>query len=284
MLYNYTMNKKLAIGFALIMVFSLVAYVPQAEAKFFSFRDLMEFLGFVRSNKATSTVPTKTPGTTPTNKPTVKPVTPVGSQNQNKITPEAIPVGKIGDAYNTKLIFHYQISDSSPSWEIIKGALPAGVVLKATNFNEGTIVGTPTKSGTYYFTVRAKAKNGTYADREYKLVVNEKEETLGKIQVLTPNGGESWQLAGTQINISWKNEWCKSTVCPDVEPTYDISLVSVSTGSKILLVEDDYGNSYSWLGNTVVPNQFITAGQYKIEVCGTPGGCDMSDKPFTLVP
>jgi hypothetical protein len=66
------------------------------------------------------------------------------------VTPGILPTGSIGVPYNAQLTASgFQ---STPSWQIVSGALPAGLSL---NSGSGVIQGTPTTAGVSSFQVRA---------------------------------------------------------------------------------------------------------------------------------
>ena len=56
------------------------------------------------------------------------------------------------------------------TWTISKGSLPTGLKINASS---GRITGTPTKAGTFSFTVKAKDKNGITATKAYTVKITE---------------------------------------------------------------------------------------------------------------
>jgi hypothetical protein len=79
------------------------------------------------------------------------------------ITTTALPNGTIGAAYSRTLA---ATGDTLITWSIASGKLPNGLTL---NPSAGVISGTPTKSGTFSFTV--KAENGTLPDATQALSI-----------------------------------------------------------------------------------------------------------------
>lgn len=71
-----------------------------------------------------------------------------------QISTTPLPVGKMGQAYQTQLSV---TGGAAPyQWLQLSGALPAGLTLQA----DGTISGTPTASGSYSITVQVMGANG----------------------------------------------------------------------------------------------------------------------------
>ena len=78
----------------------------------------------------------------------------ITSADSPAITTSSLPEGTIDIAYN----FTLSADGTQPiTWTITSGDLPDGITLSA----DGTLSGTPTKSGTYAFTVQAANSGGT---------------------------------------------------------------------------------------------------------------------------
>jgi len=60
-----------------------------------------------------------------------------------------------------------QAGGVSPSWVVVSGALPPGLLLSSS----GTVSGTPTATGTYTFGVKVTDINGNYGTQTFKLNV-----------------------------------------------------------------------------------------------------------------
>ena len=80
------------------------------------------------------------------------------------ITTSSLPDGKLNEAYSQTLT----ATGTSPiAWSVTSGALPEGLTL---NSETGEISGTPSKSGSYSFTITAQNEYGT-ASRTYTMNV-----------------------------------------------------------------------------------------------------------------
>lgn len=98
------------------------------------------------------------------------------------ITTESLPDGKVGTAYNQTL----KAADTSGDvkWEKESGNLPDGLSLS----EDGEISGTPEKTGTYTFTVKVTANNGSDT-KELSIKVSDKKPDKCTI-TFDANGGK----------------------------------------------------------------------------------------------
>lgn len=80
------------------------------------------------------------------------------------ITTETLPNGIVGTQYEQTTL-HSSAFPQTPSWSVIRGALPHGLSLSRT----GVISGTPTVDGLYVFTVEARDGAGRNAARELSI-------------------------------------------------------------------------------------------------------------------
>ena len=99
----------------------------------------------------------------------------VYSLNQQPLTvePASLPAGTVGKAYSETL---EAVGAGTPpfSWKITAGALPPGVGLAVSSYKpwygaKATISGTPTKAGSFSFTVRLTDSKGRVAWRTYTI-------------------------------------------------------------------------------------------------------------------
>ena len=111
--------------------------------------------------------------------------------------------------------------------------------------------------------------------------------TGSAMQVLSPNGGESWPIGGNKT-ITWKQNgtsrvdislvphpvYCITTPCPQPAP--------YSIDRSVL------GDSYQWLVGFVINSanngfEYAPSGSYQVKVCTVDGSvCDTSDSYFTI--
>jgi subtilisin family serine protease len=82
------------------------------------------------------------------------------------ITTAALPSGTVGVAYSTTLAATGGVSPYA--WSRISGKLPNGLTLGPS----GVISGTPTKRGTYTFTVRVRDSVGTQVSKTFSIQIN----------------------------------------------------------------------------------------------------------------
>ncbi|MFH1170539.1 MAG: Ser-Thr-rich GPI-anchored membrane family protein [Candidatus Vogelbacteria bacterium] len=223
-----------------------------------------------------------------------------GVVSETKITPESLPAVVKGQYYN-QIPYYSQVlkasgfSSGNLTWSIISGALPNGFSLNKQSLlcpATGPCPNTETYSafiygntenvalGTYTFTVQAT--NGTQtARREYKLDVVGTNDSNSSVQVLSPNGGESWIRGGTHT-ISWG-----ATGAPEVS----VYLVKDSDPTYRLAIRHNFvsgrANSITWTvpGGDTATTDIAVGSDYRIWVIG--GGAtavdDKSDQPFKIV-
>jgi len=113
------------------------------------------------------------------------------------------------------------------------------------------------------------------------------------ITVLSPNGGETL-YRGNNFQINWQDNMTFN--CPNGAPCaylikyYDISISTYCVGNCIAtapyvysVAQNVLGSNYNWQVGSVLNNNYLPAGTYKISVCraGT-NVCDSSDNPFTV--
>lgn len=80
------------------------------------------------------------------------------------LSPDTLPDGRVEIAYNEEFCYDYSKFNNGfnqYSWSIIDGALPPGLELYPTSGPtwEPWINGTPTKAGTYTFTIQGAVTN-----------------------------------------------------------------------------------------------------------------------------
>jgi len=80
-----------------------------------------------------------------------------------EIQTDTLPDGQLSKPYTAQL----KADEKIPSWKIIAGALPDGLNLK----KKGSISGTPSKRGTFTFTVAAIRKDGNAGSKELSIAI-----------------------------------------------------------------------------------------------------------------
>jgi Putative Ig domain len=84
------------------------------------------------------------------------------------VTTETLPVARPGQPYSVQLQFSNPEAGWPVKWQVLEGALPAGLALSET----GVIYGTPTGAGATKFKVRAAEGFRRFGDRELTLTVS----------------------------------------------------------------------------------------------------------------
>jgi len=110
---------------------------------------------------------------------------------------------------------------------------------------------------------------------------------IGKIAVLSPNGGETWQKGTTQT-IKWNSNLVS---IPEQPIIYDISLVPYcpsgqvcATYAPFAIAQGVSGSTYNWTVGKTASGGDIPAGQYKVTISSAANGSvtDQSDSAFTI--
>lgn len=116
-----------------------------------------------------------------------------------------------------------------------------------------------------------------------------------RVSVVSPNGDEKWNIRSNQA-ISWSVDAAHANASSKV----DLYLVSESAeytcnGSvcPAMMAPREYvldtgiaaNATYYWIAGTDISDRSIPSGRYHVKVCpvSSNGGCDRSDKAFTLV-
>jgi hypothetical protein len=125
-----------------------------------------------------------------------------------QVTTAALPNGTVGAAYDQQLTADGGYSGSSYSWSVYSGSLPAGLSMDSG----GTIQGTPTASGTNYFTVQVSDNNDNTATQALSLTINS-----AVLQVMTTS------LSGGTTNVPYNSQQLTAS---GGQPPYSWSLAS----------------------------------------------------------
>jgi hypothetical protein len=131
------------------------------------------------------------------------------------ITTASLPNATIGQKYVASITAAG--GTYTYSWQITQGSLPPGLYLDSLSCLQvvgipcqtpATISGTPTTAGTYTFTVTVTSGTQT-ASKEFTIVVNTATTVQPSLTVLSPNGGERWEI-GKTYTISWNSSGIES--------------------------------------------------------------------------
>src|SRR3989338_8217100 len=144
-------------------------------------------------------------------------------------------------------------------------------------------------AGTFKITAMADSTGVIPESREDNNTLT-KTITIGttepSLTVLSPNGGESWQIGTTQA-VKWNSNLVS---IPEKPITYDISLVPYCPAGQIcvalapfVIAKGVYGLVYDWKVGSAVSGS-APAGSYTVQVCqsGTTT-CDGSDSYFKII-
>lgn len=77
-----------------------------------------------------------------------------GCANVVTITTPALPDGRVGEAYEFRIM-----ADAGDTWSVVTGTLPPGISLSA----DGTLAGVPLLAGQFPFTVRIEDEGFLFA-------------------------------------------------------------------------------------------------------------------------
>jgi hypothetical protein len=211
-------------------------------------------------------------------------------------TSSPIPNAKVGQSYSTNLVATGGTSGTPYTWSLSTSAggtsLPNGMSLSQT----GTISGTPTIAGTYFFYVICSSGSQNI-QRPFTLTVDPATVVASgpSLTITTPNGGEVVHY-GDRLPIKWSQTGFTVNSSPHVDVYIspqdgrgDIIIgtnISVFDGSSGLVA----GIDKQRVVNGVTYTLPFTPGTYKAKiVCQASNiaefrGCsDVSDAVFTIV-
>lgn len=130
-----------------------------------------------------------------------------GQAPQLQVSPASAMMGFVGVAYSNSLSLVDAGQDAdgdyvppTPAFALVSGALPANLTLAAN----GTLSGTPTASGTFYFTVEGEDGNGFVARRDYALTISvdtTPPQISHTLTPATPDGDNGWYR--TDVVLEW---------------------------------------------------------------------------------
>ena len=97
----------------------------------------------------------------------------LSEEKKTKITTASIlPQAEVNKSYNITLDSAGYYCPGATTWSLVSGNLPEGLALTQVGFDDGKLSGTPTKKGTYHFTIQAANAAGVDS-REFTLVVGD---------------------------------------------------------------------------------------------------------------
>ena len=87
--------------------------------------------------------------------------------NIDQITTESLPDATVGRLYSFTLTHNCSDSGNTEgaSWELMDGALPPGLTLSF----DGSLLGTPTANGSFFFRVRLRVTNRSYGGTTFDI-------------------------------------------------------------------------------------------------------------------
>jgi hypothetical protein len=99
----------------------------------------------------------------------------------------AVPNGTAKTAYSA--VINASNGCTPYKWEVLSGALPAGVSAKASSTTTSlNLAGTPTTAATYDFTVKVTGCGGGVSQKAYKVVIHAATSGVGITTTSVPNG------------------------------------------------------------------------------------------------
>jgi len=198
-----------------------------------------------------------------------------------------LPGGSVGQLYNELVVADG--GSSNYVWSITSGTLPPGLSLTTTLCPavvgieckyQGNIWGTPTKAGTYQFTM--KVTSGNLSDsKNLKIIISGITDSTYSVTVLDPNGGEKLQF-GKEFTVKWKTQGFPVDDATQIQislrngdlPSFSVGTFTPNDGQEKLLISE--GTS----PNSAAGNNYkaIVAAYY-----GKIAFSDISDRPFSIV-
>jgi hypothetical protein len=151
---------------------------------------------------------------------------------------------------------------------------------------EGVSIPSNIPAGTYWLFVKTLVNNQSIIDWSDAPLSIITAAGTPSITVLSPNGGEKWQLGNTHTIL-----WTPYSYNPDINPSYQVTayLEKLVNGNFVTVgkIVECGKASIHWDGNlnTCGSNTYAEPGDYYVRVVNnTTGASDRSDKPFTLIP
>jgi len=143
------------------------------------------------------------------------------------ITPSPLPEGKVNQSYDQKL----EAKGGVPpyGWSLTAGNLPPGLNLSGN----GLISGTPTKEGSYNFTVQVKDTKEATDKKEFSLKI-----TAGPIPETVVEVGKESGLPGQSIALPVDIKKVKDLCGAKFELNYDPKVAVATAAEKGSLVKD----------------------------------------------
>jgi hypothetical protein len=126
--------------------------------------------------------------------------------------------------------------------------------------------------------------DGDYPDAGGKCITS----TTPSITVLSPNGGENWQIGTTQtIKWNYSNAPTNAKVglyLKQGAPCVGDVCATVALPRYVIAENIDGNATYDWVVTTHMGGVDLSAGQYRVLVCpaGSQTNCDFSDKTFNI--
>ena len=214
--------------------------------------------------------------------------------------PTVLTVGQVGtwtvnayDPANLPLTYSIHWGDETMYAYPVNAAMTSSDI-----FTQGTtFTHSYSLAGTYTVIVTVRDSYGSSVQSTATVQVGAG-TSAGPLNIISPNGGESWQL-GTMHTISWTAPYyfratyaninlvpyyqpCTSYICPMNAQTslypyripYTIA-TNVSLGGSGI---------YNWrVGDTINSTAIVPAGSYSVQICEvSSSACDSSAAPFTV--
>ena len=117
--------------------------------------------------------------------------------------------------------------------------------------------------------------------------VGVKPAARSSITLLSPNGGEKWDIKSTQ-GIKWSItpvNTAKVDLYLDKENSATGAKTAYTIGKSVSIDRNvDYREAYNWVVGTDLNNSNITVGQYTVRAClaGSTTNCDSSNTKFSI--
>jgi len=182
------------------------------------------------------------------------------------ITTASVPSGAVGSSYSVQL----QASVEPPlTWSVVSGSLPSGVSLSSS----GLLLGTPTASGTFSFTVKVTSETPAQEFmRTYQLVVA---AALSLTTTATPQGTRFVSYTTTLTAAGGVAPYTWTVVSGNLPAGLSLSSAGVVSGMPTTVGTSTFSIRVTDAGGATVSRGFsiaIVQGVLQITTLTLPGG------------
>jgi hypothetical protein len=108
-----------------------------------------------------------------------------------RVVTEALPRGRRGAPYRAEIVSAGGAAETL-AWDLVDGALPPGLDLAEAGTPAATVTGTPTRAGTYRFTVGVIEPSGGMASKSFEIDIGSDPIRFGGIELPVAEVGQAY--------------------------------------------------------------------------------------------